>query len=265
MNSLKALVPLRWKEEFHKHKPVPANIKARITNRLKGNLPVPPGELIFLVAGHTNVKKFLAGGRFDNNTIQKVLRKNNLDVHQFESVLDFGCGVGRIIRHWQGTPGPTWHGTDYNSKLIDWCKGHLKFSEFRVNTLSGGLPYEPESFDFIYAFSVFTHLREPLQVHWFDELARVLRPGGHIYLTTHGDFYFSVLSTEEREQFQARQLVVREQQESGSNVCAVFHPPGYLSDHLPINLSVVDFIPQGAEGHSHHDVYLLRKVNRSSN
>jgi SAM-dependent methyltransferase len=175
-------------------------------------------------------------------------------------VLDFGCGVGRIIRHWHSTPGQSWHGTDYNIKLIDWCKTHLKFSDFRVNTLTGELPYAPETFDFIYAFSVFTHLKEPLQIHWFEELARVLKPGGYVYLTTHGEYYVPALSPEESEQFRAGQLVVREDEESGSNICAVFHPPGYLLNHLPTNLNVADFIPQGAQGHSHHDVYLIRKL-----
>ncbi len=42
-----------------------------------------------------------------------------------------------------------------------WCKSNLRFAEFRVNTLAGELPYKAETFDFIYAFSVFTHLSEP--------------------------------------------------------------------------------------------------------
>ena len=125
-------------------------------------------------------------------------------MEQFGSVLDFGSGVGRIIRHWNGVQRPVLHGTDYNSELIEWCSANLKSSEFRVNTLSGELPYESETFDFVYSFSVFTHLREPLQFHWLDELKRVLKPGGYIYLTTHGEHYLTALNPVGQEQFTAR-------------------------------------------------------------
>jgi len=92
----------------------------------------------------------------------------------------------------------------------------------------------------------------------------VLRPGGHIYLTTHGEHYLSLLTREEQQRFQSGQLVVREQQESGSNVCAVFHPPSYVREQVAKNLIVADFIPRGAKGDSMHDVHLLKKPFRTS-
>jgi SAM-dependent methyltransferase len=257
--SVKSVVPLPLKEGYHKHKSAPHDMAARVTGRLKGEPAIPPGKLIYLVAGHKSAKKFLAGGRSASDTIRSVLQKNGLRIEQFGAVLDFGCGVGRIMRHWNATQGPAWHGTDYNADLIAWCRGHLRFAEFRVNTLSGPLPYDAETFDFIYAFSVFTHLKEPLQFHWTGELARVLKPGGYIYLTTHGDHYVSVLTADERAQFERGELVVREQEESGSNLCAVFHPPRYLRERVAKDFTVVDFIPCGAQGDSMHDAYLLQK------
>lgn len=259
IRTAKRLVPLPLKEGFHKHKGVPKDVAARATNRLGGQPPVPPAELIYLVAGHGSANAFLAGGRSACDAISATLAKNDLRIEQFDNVLDFGCGVGRIIRHWnQGQP-PVLHGTDYNADLIGWCQDNLSACKFRVNTLSGSLPYESETFDFIYSFSVFTHLKEPLQFHWIDELSRVLKPGGYIYLTTHGKHYVSVLNAAEQEQFNKGQLVVREQEQSGSNFCAVFHPPSYVRDVLAHNLSVVDFVECGAQGDSMHDVHLLRK------
>lgn len=255
----KRYVPLSLKVAFHKYKYVPNDLAARLTNKLYGRPDVPPGKLIYLVAGHRNAKAFLDGGRSANETIRSVLLKNNVDVARLENVLDFGCGVGRIMRHWSTTQGPAWHGTDYNSDLIEWCKSHLKFCEFRVNALSGQLPYDAETFDFIYAFSVFTHLGEPLAEFWINELSRVLKPGGFVYLTTHGEYYLSVLTAEERAQFQSGKLVIREQARSGSNLCAVFHPPSYVRENLARNFEVADFIPSGAKGDSMHDVHLLKK------
>ena len=53
-----------------------------------------------------------------------------------------------------------------------------------------------------------------------------------MYLTIHGDYYLSELTPEERDRFQSGYLVVREQEQSGSNLCAVFHPVGYVRENL---------------------------------
>lgn len=257
--TLKRAVPLEWKLGFHQHKALPRYLAARVRNRLEGQLPVPPPKLVYLVAGHRDPRLFLETGRSTNEAIRRLLNKHGLNVEQFGAVLDFGCGVGRIMRHWSTTRGPAWHGTDYNAELVNWCTNHLKFAKFRVNTLSGELPYKSESFDFIYAFSVFTHLNEQLQFFWINELSRVLKPGGYVYFTTHGEHYLPNLTALERKQFESGQLAIREQQQSGSNVCAVFHPPSYVRDKLAPNFIVVDFIPGGAQTDSIQDVHLLKK------
>ena len=151
--TLKRAVPLEWKEGFHEHKQLPKQLAARVKNRLDAQLPIPPGKLIYLVAGHRDVREFLRSGRATNEAIRRLLNKHGLKIEQFDSVLDFGCGVGRVMRHWHKTQGPTWHGTDYNPELINWCRNNLKFAEFRINELGGQLPYDAESFDFIYVFS----------------------------------------------------------------------------------------------------------------
>ena len=128
------------------------------------------------------------------------------------------------MRHWRTTKGPAWHGTDYNPALIDWCQAHLKFAEFRVNTLSGELPYAAETFDFIYAFSVFTHLSESLQFFWINELSRVVKPGGYIWFTTHGENYVPTLTPEELKQFRHGELVIRGSNSQGQTSAPCFIP-----------------------------------------
>jgi SAM-dependent methyltransferase len=258
--TVKRFVPLPLKVGLHKHKDFPKDVAARVTNRLSGQPAIPPASLIYLVAGHRSANAFLAGGRSARDAIRVILAKNDLRFEHFDNVLDFGCGVGRIIRHWnQSQKKPVLHGTDYNSDLIKWCQNNLTACNFRVNPLLGSLPYDSETFNFIYSFSVFTHLKEQLQFHWIDELSRVLKPGGYIYLTTHGKHYLPVLDSAEQEQFLNGHLVVREQQLSGSNLCAVFHPPTYVRDVLTRNLVVADFVECGAQGDSMHDAHLLRK------
>lgn len=258
-DTLKRAVPLDWKVAYHKHKAAPRNMAARVTNRLKGELPLPSPKLIFLVTGKKSPIWFLESGGAHSQTIRDVLAKHDLKIEQFTSVLDFGCGVGRIMRHLSSTPGPQWHGTDYNPQLIEWCRDHLKFAQFKVNTLTDKLSYADESFDFIYAYSVFTHLKEDLQFFWIDELSRVLKPGGHLYFTTHGDYFLQGLEPAERELFENGQPVIREQQQSGSNFCASFHPPKYVHETLGKNLTVVDFIPGSEHGWADQDVHLVKK------
>ena len=116
--ALKRVVPLEWKVGFHRHKTLPKHLATRVKNRLDAQLPIPPSKLIYLVAGHRDLGVFLQSGRRTNDAIRRLLNKHGLKIEQFESVLDFGCGVGRIMRHWNTTPGPKWHGSDYNPDLI---------------------------------------------------------------------------------------------------------------------------------------------------
>jgi SAM-dependent methyltransferase len=89
---------------------------------------------------------------------QNVLQKNNVEIVQFDSILDFGCGLGRVLRRLPDLTGAQLFGCDYNRKLIVWCRANLPFAEFSTNELERKLKYDDHSFDFVYALSVFTHL-----------------------------------------------------------------------------------------------------------
>jgi SAM-dependent methyltransferase len=60
---------------------------------------------------------------------------------------------------------------------------------FVVTEPSAHLPFKDESFDFICAISVFTHLKEN-HVAWLCELLRVLAPNGALYMTVHDETAF---------------------------------------------------------------------------
>jgi hypothetical protein len=63
----------------------------------------------------------------------------------------------------------------------------------------------------------------------------------------------------ERESFEKGEAVVREQQESGSNFCATFHPPKYVHETLAQDFTVVDFVPGSEHGWSAQDIHLVQK------
>ena len=58
---------------------------------------------------------------------------------------------------------------------------------FQVNAARPPLSYPDQSFDLIYAISVFTHLNEEMGNAWLQELHRVLKPNGLLIATTQDD------------------------------------------------------------------------------
>jgi SAM-dependent methyltransferase len=230
--------------------------------RLAGStdgLPIPPARLVYLVANSREISWFLKSGTLGRESILYALRKNGIHPEEFEAILDFGCGCGRIMRHWQSLQGPQLYGTDYNPDLISWCHKNLNgLAEFKTNNLVPPLDFANEQFDFIYAISIFTHLTEDLQQAWMNELARVLRPGGLLLITVHGVSRLRQLESEDQRRFRSGEMVIKEKTAVGSNVCGAYHPEQYVRNRLAVGFEIVDFIPVGARD-ADQDVFLLRK------
>src|SRR6185436_12648401 len=208
-------------------------------------LPLPPAHLRILVAGTPDAGWFIEGGRLGAGSIRAVLERNGIPLEQTLPLLDFGCGCGRVLRHF-ASAGAGVHGTDFNPALVDWCRRHLPFGRFSTNGLEPPLPIADGSFGLIYALSVFTHLPGPLQTAWMTELRRVLRPGGLLVITTHGTHYLGTLSPAARDRFAAGEMIIRRDDEPGENVCGAYHPESYVREQLARGFAVVDFALEGA-------------------
>jgi SAM-dependent methyltransferase len=229
-------------------------------------LPLPPADMIRMTSGlyrrasdpEVLYERFETGGAKSAAWIRDLLARNGVDLNQVDALLDFGCGCGRVVRHWSELPGRV-HGSDYNPILVRWCADNLPFAKFVANAAEPPLPYPDGSFDFLYSISIFTHLDEPLQMPWIRELARVMRPGGLIMITVAGEDYAHGLPAWEqlREAFEAGRLVVRKPERTGSNACAVLHPPEYVRDTLTAGLEIVDHEP-GVPHAGRQDALLLR-------
>ena len=229
-------------------------------------LPIPPPELHFLVSGNADldVSTFFEIGRACAVCVTGLLRKHDVDVDSLQAILDFGCGCGRVTRHFHSLKQARIYGTDYNPKLVAWCKNNLPFAEFEINGLRPPLAYESGKFDLIYAFSVFTHLPQSLQVPWLTELSRVLKPGGYLLFTTHGEaFAEAYLPPHEQEQFRLGHLVVQNETSAGENICGAYHPFKYVKETLATEFAVLDFLPGQHADPSRRlisqDTYLLKK------
>ena len=110
-----------------------------------------------------------------------------------KTLLDFGCGWGRIARSFFRDFQPkNVLGIDVNKALIEVC--HETFSEGRFLAIDPIPPtnIEDASCDFIVGYFVFSHLPEDLCRVWMKEFARILKPRGQAALTTRGRFFFEV-------------------------------------------------------------------------
>ncbi len=211
---------------------------------------------MYLVAGTADANWFIDSGRLAAESIEDALRRQGSDLGRFSSVLDFGCGVGRVIRHLRSRPNLALAGCDYNPQLVEWCRRHLSFGTFAVNSLSPTLPYADKQFDLIYGFSVFTHLGIDLQRPWLVELARVLRPGGLLIISLSGDAYLSKLNSRQRKKYLEDEIVVILPKKEGQNDCAVYHPQKAFRLLIAGVFEVLDFIPHGAKGNPVQDLWV---------
>ena len=226
-------------------------------------VPVPPWRLRTLVIGTSAIKSFLSTGRQAADDIKNLLQTNGLDLNQFEKILDFGCGCGRVTR-WMRTKAQV-YGTDYNDELIRWARQNLPSVQFETNGLEPPTPYPSNEFDFVYALSVFTHMPEALQRSWMAELHRIVKPGGFLMITTAGEAYLPrFLTDEEQQEFRSGQLVVKHERYAGTNLCAAYHPYAHVAQCLARGFDVIDFVAEGAfRGGGRlpsQDAYLLRKA-----
>jgi len=262
IDGLKLGVPLRnFYHELKYRRNIRAVAKNRRfkKNRKPGQMPFPPPRLIYRVAGHFSVEQFNDTGRWAAAFIRDTLSKNGLDIRDFPAILDFGCGCGRVFRHWADLHRPRLCGCDYQRPLVNWCRRNLAFGRFERNGLRTPLGFPAQTFGFIYAISVFTHLDQDGQMFWIGELDRVLQNQGALLLTVHGTTRLAELSTEELRRFQEGLPIIRQERYSGANLCATYHPPHYVRDVLCGRFKLLDFLPGGARD-ANQDVYLFRKA-----
>lgn len=224
-------------------------------------LPIPPGRLIFLVTGEIDVGWFLHSGKAAADSVRSALVTVGRPWEALGDVLDWGCGCGRVLRHFYGTPGPRLYGCDYNGTLIAWSAAAYPKARFAVNGLAPPLPYPDSSFDLVYGLSVFTHLSEELHAAWMKELARILRAGGCAVITTQGGHYLSILSPDEQQRFGSGRIVVRNAVGVGTNMCAAFHPEAFVRAEMAERhgFDVVFYEAVGAKGNLYQDLYVLER------
>jgi SAM-dependent methyltransferase len=219
--------------------------------------PLPPREMRLLSAGTAKPDRFNASGRTGLEWLRTTLARHGVSLEDGTDILEFGCGAGRYLRHLSQHAGSV-AAVDYNPYLLAWTKANLSFARFAVCGSRPPLPEPDDQFDVVYAVDVFSHLEESAQVPWFDELARVLRPGGLMMISLHGASWTDNLPLTLRRTFADGRLAVLRPTLSGTNGCAAYHPRAYVERVFGQHLPLVEHAEHGAE-ELWQDVAVFRK------
>ena len=191
-------------------------------------IPAPDPDLVYATQGHHRVSLYRDSSLSCAMGVMTYLGEAGLAVADGMRVLDFGCGTGRLLLGWRAwDPAARLFGCEVNSRLSAWAHRNLPDDlDLRRTGFHPPLPYPDGQFDVLCVISVFTHLSLASQRAWVSEFRRVLKPGGRVVITLHGELYARHSCRDDTERFGAFQrdgYLERPHPVEGSNGFAAFH------------------------------------------
>lgn len=268
--SLKAIRPIRITYYFYKYLVFQLKlIKARFYDWRDGqnnaSMPIPPAELRYRVHGSLDKESFIQNGKNLAQNIRDLCALAEHNIYSFENVLDFGCGCGRVLQNFQDAPRVCqFYGTDIDSELISWGEKYLPNIKWSTNGYHPPLPFADNTFDLIYAISVFTHIDEEFQHMWLSELQRIVKVRGIIILTVHGESTISKLAPSNQIRIHSYGFMF----ETGSTGSlkldklpdfyqTAYHTKEYIYRDWSAYFDVLHYLERGIN--NHQDAVILRK------
>ncbi len=151
-------------------------------------LPTPAPHLISRVAAHESPHFYLVTG-WQNYQEYWTTVCRHADPRSIKSMLDWGCGCGRILSYFSKFSGiPRICGCDIDAEAIAWCQKNLSLVEASEIPPYPPTNYADNAFDLVVSYSVLTHLSKEVQFAWLEEIRRILKPGGLLIASVHGEF-----------------------------------------------------------------------------
>lgn len=157
---------------------------------------VPPRGYIY-TGSPASAEDYLEQGQH-----QLIMLKDLAGLQPNHNVLDIGSGIGRTAIALTGylNHKGSYEGFDVVERGVQWCKERIHkenpnfnfkyvplFNDlYNTATLKATefiFPYEDNSIDVAFSFSVFTHMQIEEIQHYFNQINRVLKPGGICFST----------------------------------------------------------------------------------
>ena len=175
-------------------------------------------------------------------------------------VLDFGCGVGRVLRQFapEAEEAEFW-GCDLDRPSLEWLEANLSPPfRFFESSEAPGLPQADGSFDLIYAFSVYTHFTGNW-AGWLREHHRVLADGGILFATFLGRGMLEPLTGEEwdEDRIGMNPLMHGYPWDRGGPIA--INSPWWIRAHWGRAFEIVELLPVVEEGAASHGIVVGRK------
>lgn len=243
----------RLRYQIHRLRMATANKNFTKTNP---GLTTPPDELLYEISSSVDHGWYFRTGeqlaRTFSDLVDKHLPERTL------SVGEWGCGVGRIIRHMRPINPRIERciGMDYDPRMVAWCSQHIPGVEFVRNHLMPPTTIRDGYFDAVYCFSVLTHLSESAHHAWVAEMRRMIRPGGLFLFTTMGDSCAVNLLPAERARYDAGELVTRSAKE-GARGFVAYESEQFVRKKLLPGHQILDHI-RPAPGKVAQDFWVMR-------
>lgn len=224
---------------------------------------IPPAHLQTRVSGYYN--DFFGHGQSLINQLNAGLMAAGEErtLAQFDHILDFGCGCGRTLiplaMHSANPSGL--HGVDIDPEAVTWlAESYPQIGSVKLNAAWPAMLHEQETFDVVYAISVFTHLPEDMEQAWLADISRVSRKGGYALLTVHGNAFFHHLTPRAVQQVQQDGFFYASADTLTDGLPEYYrnsyHTERYIQERWSQHFDVVKVIPMGID---RQDLIVLRK------
>jgi SAM-dependent methyltransferase len=150
------------------------------------DLPIPNEARINRI-GVPDSGNYLIGGASVYKRLEHYLeQKFSKTFNDFNNVLDWGCGCGRVARHFRWAKRTRLCGVDIDGDNIAWCQANLPHAQFLQTGLLPPLPFPEQSYDLLLVMAAFSQLQEEQQLRWLPEFKRVARKDAIVLVSIQG-------------------------------------------------------------------------------
>lgn len=223
-------------------------------------------------------RPIFVGDQYSGDLFVEELERCGEQIEAGGNYMDFGCSSGAAVRYLAAAyPESQWCGCDPVVESMAWASEHVRGVDFHVSPQWPPLSFETGTFAGVYAISIWSHFSERAALAWFDEMARIIKPGGVLMFTTHGvvtlarESRLGASSTEHileaaldlihgrfrYEDIYANNAEIRTQLDSVSDWGTTFIPTSWVMVNLLDRWDLMSFRP--GRNQANQDLYLLRR------